>query len=171
MAKILIYVFLLSFVSFQLKAQGYINPDLIRSTTGISGSSKNILINSHNYVIQQSVGQSSVIGTFWGNNYVLRQGFIQPYISEKIQDGIETKSLNLHVYPNPVFEFLFLEFNEVINGELKITMIDMTGRLLFSETYQASQKIQLYVKDLSSGQYILKVISNDKNFIRKIIKN
>ena len=46
------------------EAQQRVFVSLTRSTTGIAGSSKNIATHGKTYVMQQSVGQASPIGTF-----------------------------------------------------------------------------------------------------------
>jgi hypothetical protein len=66
----------------QITVQNTSSANLVRSTTGVSGSSSTIsinnTINNKNYIIQQSIGQASVIGTFNNTEYAIRQGFTQP---------------------------------------------------------------------------------------------
>jgi hypothetical protein len=70
----------------QSYAQNTAGKHLVRSTVGVSGSSTDIKIQNTNYVVQQSIGQSSVIGTFAIGDLNVRQGFIQPNVFAKIID-------------------------------------------------------------------------------------
>ena len=62
----------------QITDQNTSSANLVRSTTGVSGSSSTFSINNKNYSIQQSIRQASVIGTFNNTEYAIRQGFTQP---------------------------------------------------------------------------------------------
>ena len=50
---------------------------IIKSTVGAGGSSQTITSHNKTYFISQSIGQTSVIGTFTNNGYTIRQGFQQ----------------------------------------------------------------------------------------------
>jgi hypothetical protein len=59
--------------------------NLVRSTVGVSGSSTDIK-NKIQIMLCNSIGQSSVIGTFAIGDLNVRQGFIQPNVFAKIID-------------------------------------------------------------------------------------
>lgn len=104
---------------------------LIRSTSGISGSSETIYTGTNTYIIQQSIGQTSAIGTFKSNDYTFRQGFIQPNVMAVIKDKNIPLILKITIYPNPFEKDISLSFNEEIKDEVIITVFDITGRLIF----------------------------------------
>jgi hypothetical protein len=170
--KNLFYIFLILFyVSQFTEAQGVKSIYLARSTTGLSGSSENIIVNSKTYTVQQSMGQVSAIGTFHNASYTIRQGFIQPSVLAKITDIYKPLDLKVIFYPNPFEESASLVFSEIFFGNVEITVYNLLGSLVFSKTYKANQKLKLDFKNLSLSSYILKVTANNKQFIKNIIKN
>jgi len=155
---------------YQIHAQTNSNQNLVRSTTGISGSTVEITLTSKTYVIQQSTGQASTIGTFNNNNYTLRQGFIQPSILAKIINKKSPLNLQVKVYPNPFIEHITLSFKDKIKGDIKATIYDLFGRIIYTKSYLANQLITVKLNNLPSAEYILKVNANRNQFITKIIK-
>ncbi|WP_010232407.1 T9SS type A sorting domain-containing protein [Gillisia marina] len=152
------------------KAQTSSTKQLVRATTGTSGSSENVSTNNHTYLIQQSIGQASVIGTLYDSKYIVRQGFIQPSVLAKILDVNIPLSLEAVAYPNPFIESITLSFSEQITNNVHVSVYDLFGRVLFSKDYKANQKINVQFNNLSVADYILKVTANNKQFIKKILK-
>src|SRR5690606_18256525 len=144
--------------------------NLVRSTTGASGASEEVTSGSNTYVIQQSIGQPSVIGATANGDYIFRQGFIQPDVLSKIIEKNIPLNLQLTVYPNPFEEQISLVFNENIKGDIHITVYNILGAQMYSQTYQSNQQVDVILGWLSSGEYIVKTIANQKQFISKIIK-
>jgi len=153
------------------QAQNTTSDYLVRETTGVAGSSENISYNNKQYVVQQSIGQASVIGTFYDSDYTLRQGFIQPNVLAKIIDKAIPLNLAAVIYPNPFTESVTLAFSEKINDTVQVSVFDLLGRLVFSKSYAADQNINVQFNNLSVANYIIKVTANNKQFIKKILKN
>jgi len=79
MKQKLLYVSILLLLCIQfIEAQNTTSANLVRATTGVAGSSENVTINNKSYTVQQSIGQAIAIGAFSAENYMVRQGFIQP---------------------------------------------------------------------------------------------
>ena len=171
MKQKLLFVSALFFLFIQFsQAQNTTSDYLVRATTGVSGSSENISANNKQYVVQQSIGQASVIGTFSDENYTLRQGFIQPNVLAKIIDVAIPLSLNAIIYPNPFTESITLSFSEQITHKVEVAVFDVLGRQVFSKSYAADQSINIQFNNLSVADYIIKVTANNKQFIKKILK-
>jgi hypothetical protein len=153
-----------------IQAQNTSSTYLVRATSGIAGSSETIVQNNKNYVVQQSIGQASAIGTFSDSNYTLRQGFIQPNVLAKIRDKDIPLSLNAVIYPNPFVESITISFSEQITNKVEVAVFDLLGRLVFSKSYLADQKVIVPFNNLSLAKYILRVTANNKQFIKKIFK-
>jgi len=169
--KLLFINILLFIVTFQFTiAQSTKSDYLVRSTTGVSGSSVTTSQNNKMYIVQQSMGQASAIGTFNNSEYTIRQGFIQPNVLAKIMDTNIPLNLEATFYPNPFTESVTLAFTEKIEGDVKVAVFDMLGRLVFSNNYAAEQNLKVQFHNLSVADYILKVSANNKQFIKKIIK-
>ena len=147
------------------EAQNTTSAYLARATTGAAGSSENVTINNKAYIVQQSIGQASVIGTFSDENYTFRQGFIQPNVFAKIIDLAILLSLDAIIYPNPFVESVTISFSEQITDRVEVAVFDILGRLVFSKSYTANQKVNVEFNNLSVADYILKVTANKKQFI------
>lgn len=171
MKQKLLFVTALLLASIQFsQAQNTSSDYLVRATTGVAGSSENISVNNKNYVVQQSIGQSSVIGTFYQGDDTFRQGFIQPNVLAKIIDVAIPLNLAAVIYPNPFTESVTLSFSEKINDTVEVSVFDLLGRLVFSKSYAADQSINVQFNSLSVANYIIKVTANNKQFIKKILK-
>jgi hypothetical protein len=153
-----------------IQAQNTSSKYLVRATSGIAGSSETIVLNNKNYVVQQSIGQASAIGTFSNSNYTLRQGFIQPNVMQKVLSLSIPQSLNAVIYPNPFVESITISFSEQITNKVEVAVFDLLGRLVFSKSYLADQKVIVPFNNLSLAKYILRVTANNKQFIKKIFK-
>jgi len=156
---------------FNAYAQTDSNPNLVRSTTSSSGSSVDINVDNVNYVIQQSIGQASAIGTYSEGAYTLRQGFIQPNVLAKIIDQDVPLNLNASIYPNPFIENITLSFKEEIKGAVEVFLFDMSGREIYTNNFSASNSVTVHLGNLPQASYILKVRANNKQIIKKVIKN
>lgn len=76
------------------------------------------------------------------------------------------KSNEFVIYPNPVKDFLIIKGNTIIN---KVTVFNSLGQLLF-EKNQNNNEFSLDLTNLSTGHYFIKVESNDKKQVLKVIK-
>lgn len=166
---VLISALFLVFIQFT-EAQNTSGNYLVRATTGVAGSSENVELNNKQYVVQQSIGQASVIGTFYDSNFIARQGFIQPNVLAKIIDIAIPLNLEAIIYPNPFTESVTISFSEQITDKVEVAVFDVLGRLVFSKSYLADQKVNVQFNNLSVADYILKVTANNKQFIKKILK-
>jgi len=167
----LLLTLFLSFFLAQMHAQKTSGKHLVRSNMGVSGSSETIKIKNKTYLVQQSIGQSSAIGTFVSSGLVLRQGFIQPNVMAKIVSKSSPTNLEAIVYPNPFFESISLSFNEEITSKISVEVFDPTGRLVYAKDFNPIQKLDIGLGQFPVSNYILRVQANEKQFVKKIIKN
>ncbi len=82
--------------------------------------------------------------------------------------GIEHDSINnsLNIYPNPVNDILFIEYSD--DNFKSIKLFNVYGSKVLNTKYTNF----LNLEKLTNGVYFLKIITeNDKEFIKKIIKN
>ncbi len=165
-ASVLFLILISHYSHSQYKTSDY----LVRASIGASGSSENITVNNNAYAVQQSIGQASVIGTFYDKHYTVRQGFIQPNVLAKIIDFDIPLSLEATVYPNPVEQSVTISFSERITSKVELAVFDLLGRVVFSKRYAATDKLMVELNWLPAAHYILKATGNNKQFIKKIIK-
>ena len=144
--------------------------EILRSTTSASGASSTILQGDRELVIQQSVGQSSVIGTFQTTANYVRQGFIQPPIEIK-SINVDESDLDAVVYPNPFSSTITISFNEPVEGTISIYVYDLLGRTVYQKDVQAAERIEVQLEELSTAQYVLLVSTATKQFKANLLKN
>ncbi len=89
---------------------------------------------------------------------------------------LENNQFSYTVYPNPVSNKLTVEFHSVDNNQLNLSLIDIRGRSVLSQTEEVQEGeniIDVAIDFLPKGMYILVLRStNDKiNIKAKIIKH
>ncbi|WP_406684092.1 T9SS type A sorting domain-containing protein [Seonamhaeicola sp. MEBiC1930] len=142
---------------------------IIRSNVGSGGSSVTINTRKGKYMVSQSVGQASVVGTYFNKGYYLKQGYQQDAYKISIEKEV-SGNLNAEVYPNPFKESVSVAFKEKISNNIFVTVFDINGRQVHEKEYNISPLIQLNLSKISSGTYFLKVSSGSKLFNAKLIK-
>jgi len=75
-----------------------------------------------------------------------------------------TNEMEVGVYPNPFNEQISISV-EVLDS-YTVSLYDISGKIVITKNYSATDLMTLDVKDLSKGQYIL-TIQNENNFITK----
>ncbi len=143
---------------------------LLRSTVGVGGGSTHVSTNTGNYIISHSIGQSSVIGTYSKNEYTLRQGYQQPFISAKIISPINESTLNAVLYPNPFRQSVNISFSHPIKNPIQVVLFDIVGKTIRSQKLSASQLVTISLNEISKGVYFLSVSSGTKKCTAKLIK-
>lgn len=145
--------------------------EIIRSTFSSAGVSSNFDENNTTYVIQQSIGQQSITGTSLGNDFILRQGFIQPPIDVVISVP-EDNTLAAFIFPNPFKSRITVKFLEEIEAPIDIIVYDVLGRLIVNKKQQVNGlETIIYLDQLASAQYLLSITAGVKQFNASIIKN
>lgn len=164
MRKILLFFLSMIFTIASIQAQ-----EIMRSTTGVAGTTSTLNQGSKTLVVQQSIGQGSAIGTFSSGAIMLRQGYIQP---PSIKTSIIEEDSNLlaSVYPNPFTDAVNISFSEEVSGDLDIVIFDMLGRKVHDQRTRAAQELTVNLQSLSSAQYIMVVSAGNKQFKANLIK-
>jgi len=147
------------------------SPYLLRSTLGISGASNSISVKNETFIVSQSVGQASVIGTYTKKDYTIRQGFQQPLNSSILIGQHSNKVLNATVYPNPFQHSVNIAINEKVSSEIYVQLFDIKGSKVYNKEYPESQLVIIPLTELDNGIYILKVTSKDKILIVNLVKH
>ena len=77
----------------------------------------------------------------------------------------------LSIHPNPVLagETVTIEFGELFEGEIQLTVNDETGKLVYGKTYNTDESNISFVvpSSLLPGAYNVRIISNNnlENFL------
>ena len=129
-----------------------------------------VITSNGKYSVSQSIGQLSVIGTYSNKGFYLRQGYQQPLNKIKVSSVSQNNDLTATIYPNPFKQSISISFGNNMKNEISVLVFDISGKMIYSKKFQPSQRIQLDFDDISSGSYLLKVLSNNKLFNAKLIK-
>jgi hypothetical protein len=140
----------------------------LRSAISTGGSTKTFSLQGKQYQMQQTIGQSGVIGLSYNSSYLLRQGFIQPLKGSV--NTISAETLPLTIFPNPFSGNITISLSETISDFLYVTLFDLNGKIVFLKKYGANQKLNLDVGFLSPAVYILRVNTNTKYYYSKLFK-
>lgn len=163
--KVVSLVFVLLFLSTVMHAQSVV---LRRQTTGISGASGDYKAAGQVYLIQQSIGQASVIGTSESEDYSLRQGFIQP---EFVLTAISQHSdLEASLFPNPFGRQFHIRFEAEPEGDIDVEIYDLSGRAILRKRYGAARQLAIDLPHAASGMYLIHIVSGNKQFSGRIQK-
>lgn len=104
-------------------------------------------------VYYSSYGRSMIISskhwTFYGDTY-------NPSCYSELATAEVSKEKGVTIYPNPTSEYIYFK-NSIPNSNYKI--LDYSGRILQNDKLE-SDKIN--IQNLTSGNYILQIINNDK---------
>ena len=160
---------ILTFLLSQVYGQDNSGYRIIRSNLGSGGSSQTIQTSNGNYKVSQSIGQSSVIGTYSHNGYVLRQGYQQPISEKRVIRELNSK-LDAKVYPNPFNQYITISFSDSVSEAIEVSIFNVEGRAILNKEFLPSQKVEIQIQDIASGVYFLKVTSGLKHFDTKLIK-
>ncbi|MFK7771891.1 MAG: T9SS type A sorting domain-containing protein [Saprospiraceae bacterium] len=90
-------------------------------------------------------------------------------ISTSTKEIISSSKVTL--IPNPVSDFLTIEIGEQLGGDhLNFEIISLDGRVAKTWKSIVIEKININLRDLSKGFYVLKIEGKDKIISKKIIK-
>jgi len=145
--------------------------DRIEATYNTSNS-----IMTNNYVQALAVDDSDTkwIGTWGGGVYKLTASGNFTKLDLNITSGINENIItsNLSIYPNPIEDFVEINYTEFPLETLqKVEIYNLNGQLLKSKMNETSEKlIRVGTSDLTSGIYLLEIHFTEKTIVKKIIK-
>ena len=142
---------------------------LLRSTISNDGGSVKA-VNSQ-YLVQYSIEQSSVIGLTSTDQYLARQGFIQPVQIATVLSKNNDFRLLVDVYPNPAIDEIFISFNEMVMGPVDICLYDRSGRLVMRQETQSEATLVYSIENLAIGNYFLTINAMGKQYVTQISKH
>jgi hypothetical protein len=90
--------------------------------------------------------------------------------SAKIESAENIDELN--VYPNPASDQITVSFFNPFNSEIKITIIDMIGKSIYTNTINSEEgfnKTDINIAALTSGIYFIKVADSSSSTVKKFI--
>ena len=73
----------------------------------------------------------------------------------------------IKVYPNPSKGIY--NINLISKSDISLNVFDLSGRLVFSNKLKNTNTIELDISDKLSGTYILKMVTDDLHYQKRII--
>lgn len=91
-------------------------------------------------------------------------------LSQSSEENANINNIQVKISPNPVRSILNIDFTKAGSGKKTINIYDANGRLLITQS--AERYVQLNVKTLPSGIYLIKILDagGEQLFTSKIIK-
>jgi Secretion system C-terminal sorting domain len=92
-------------------------------------------------------------------------------VSNKKEDYTEEMQLNTNgyvVYPNPTNNGFFISQGSKLNADLKVELLDITGKKVFSQECIYTGKDCYFNASISSGIYIVRILNKNTNEVSNI---
>lgn len=170
--KKIIIIFILVYQCFAFSQQSTNKYTVLKSTITSVGSST-IYTSNNKYSIQQSVGQSSIIGQKEINAITVQQGFLTSNISFKINNSNNNnfkEDLEFVISPNPFIDHIKIDFSKKTIYDIYIKIYDINGKVYTIQKYPPSIKLIIPMRRFSIGTYLIQVTSGKTISTNKIIK-
>lgn len=169
-----LFLFLLFLFVVKIHSQ-QIKPTVLKSTITSVGSTSiyPISINNKKYEIQQSIGQSSIIGTRRISKTSVQQGFlnnIKYYIIDNTNTDIIDETLDLVISPNPFIDHIKINFSRKTKHDIHVIIYDINGKVLFSKINNPTDNLFVPMSHFSIGGYIIRIQSGKNKFAKKLLK-
>jgi Secretion system C-terminal sorting domain len=157
------YIFILITVLIALSLNAQVQQEVIASAGGYN-------VNG-DLSISWTLGET-IIPTFTSQDgtLILTHGFQQQLIITAEQENLAVL-VNLKVFPNPSSDFINIQFDSPLDGEVNIYIIDSQGRLIKTDIVEPSMvDKQINLQDVPAGIYYLRLTKGKLVNVYKVIK-
>lgn len=134
----------------------------------LSAQGKNsVLFNG--FRVNQSIGQTSVIGNYTTPNVLVGQGFIQSK-SGIFMSSVDKPNLDIKVFPNPFISEINFKFSSDVSSPVTLSWFDVLGRLVYT-TEKTPINLLITITDLHlpAGLYVVKLTGTNLNYTTQIL--
>ena len=171
--KKFILLFLILNQCFAFSQQSTVKKYSVQKSTLTSVGSATIYTNNNKYRIQQSVGQSSLIGKKEMKSVTVQEGFLTNSICLKIDNSKnETikEIVDFVISPNPFVDHIKVDFSKKTTYDIYIKIYDVNGKVYANKKFLPSSKIVISMRNFSLGTYLIQINSGGNSSTKKIIK-
>ena len=125
-------------------------------------------ISNQNFIIRQSIGQSSVIGTFQNDGVYFGQGFLSGVLPTRKSKEAPIKII---AYPNSFVDEVRFRFVPGYNFDVAMSIFDMSGKIVYkNKITPINSEVEINLEKLSSGLYIVFFNFGNRLLQSRIIK-
>lgn len=150
------YLYVLAAAIFLLSTPSFTHAQIKIKRASLSASVRDAhSIHNGSYKVQQSIGHMGIKGVSNHQEYTVLKGFLIP--KNDVESSIINPDFNLQVYPNPFVDYIELDFDGTVSGEMVVLLHDVTGKLIFKTVSQVKQQQRIELGHLAQAQYILTV--------------
>lgn len=110
----------------------------------------------------------------YGRGLFYTSRFWQPYVGIDEPEEINSSYLKLKIFPNPATQYINIEVDGISNADALVSIYDLGGRLVYSDTYmilQGSNVLNINISNLNSGSYLIKTQVEGKTYSNKLMVN
>lgn len=75
------------------------------------------------------------------------------------------------VYPNPATDQLSVKLNQNVTGKVVVSVVDLAGRIVSQQTFNANDKMDMNISGLAKGAYMVKVNTETAQSVQRFVKN
>jgi hypothetical protein len=119
--------------------------------------------------ISWTLGET-IIPTFQNGNLILTHGFQQQLIVTTVEENLEDL-VKVTVYPNPASDNLNIRFDEPLDSEVTVHLINAQGKLVKTDVMEVTVlEKQINLQDLPAGAYFLKLTKDKLTNVYKVVK-
>ncbi|MFY0643075.1 MAG: T9SS type A sorting domain-containing protein [Bacteroidia bacterium] len=137
-----------------------------RGPSNVGGRTRTLMIDP-NVPSGKKLWAGSVSGGLWSVNDI--DSVNEFIIIAPPEDSID---YSLSIYPNPAWAFVYLEFDEDLEGERSVSIYNELGQLVKEEEFDLIQnRITYTVRDLSFGLYFFELKQGEETLVKKVVVN
>ena len=119
--------------------------------------------------IQQSIGQSSITGTFNTNSTYLSQGFLRGRIAPSKEIFLP---FSVVAFPNAFTEQISFRFTSDHVEPTQVSIHDSQGKKVYEQLHlPKNQEIEIQLAHLAPGIYLVELSTNNRSTQVRILKN
>lgn len=151
---------------------GQKKPTVLKSTITTVGSSTQS-VSGKKYIIQQSIGQSGIVGKAKNKNIKASQGFLTNLLSFSIDNSSSTnfeETLDVVISPNPFIDYIKIDFSKKTEKPVYIRVYDTNGKVFTYKKYNATESLTIPMKNFTLGNYLIQIVSGKNKYVKKILK-
>lgn len=132
-------------------AKGNPSPSVLAAAGGFN--------TNQNITLEWTLGETFVKSVTTRSNW-FTEGFHQPLLSARAFSPSAARGYDIKIYPNPTQGLLNLIIKAPEEEELKLTMVDVTGKTIYTQQLPlGTPELQLNLKHIPEGMYLLSLVS------------